>query len=188
MQLEIADRRRLVFATIVTIVALPTLWLTSRDQASDGTVTPVAVAVNGRSVTDAARGAPSTTATPTPVLGDTVLGGDEPVFMAGPTAPPVPEPAVVSPARPTNLVTGRATFRRWDSGTVAQLRNHPCQTFTAPVGTRLTVTNVNNGRSVTCVNTAAEAPPSNAIIVLDTEALLTIGELADAPLPVRLTW
>lgn len=160
MYLEIADRRRLVFATIITIVALPTLWLTSRDEASDGTLNPVAAAVNGGS----------------------------PVFMVGPTAPPVPEPEVATPAPVADQVTGRATFRRWDSATVAQLRNYPCHTTVAPVGARVTVTNVNNGRSVPCVNTGAETAATNAIIVLHTEALLSIGDLADAPLPVRVTW
>jgi hypothetical protein len=184
MELVLADRRRLVFATIVTIVALPTLWFTSRDEASDGALSPVAIAVNGRPVAEAARGAsPTTTSSPTSVVGD-----DEPVFMAGPTAPPVPEPAVASPELPAEQASGRATFRRWDGATVTQLRAHPCQTFLAPPGTRLTVTNVNNGRSVRCVNVAAEVPPQNAIIVLHTEGLLAIGELADAPLPVRVTW
>ncbi len=160
MNLVHADRRRLVFATIITIVALPTLWLMGRDQASDGTLTPVAVAVNG--------GAP--------------------VFMAGPTTPPLPEPAVVSTTAPGEQATGRATFRRWDSTTVAEVRAAPCQTVLAPLGTRLTVTNVNNGRSVRCVNVALEPPPNGALVMLHTEALLAIGDLADAPLPVRVSW
>ena len=184
MELVLADRRRLVFATIVTIVALPTLWLTSRDEASDGGLNPVAAAVNGRPLAEAARGGTTSTSTsPPPATAD-----DEPVFMAGPTALPVPEPAVASPVLSGEQASGRATFRRWDGATVTQVRAHPCQTFLTPPGTRLTVTNVNNGRSVRCVNVTAEVPPQNAIIVLHTEALLAIGELADAPLPVRVTW
>jgi len=184
VQLDIADRRRMVFATIVTIVALPTLWLTGRDDASDTGLTPVAVALNGPSVADAARG----TTTTTVATSTTALGSDEPVFMAGPTTPPVPEPDVVMAAPSAEQAAGRATFRRWDSTAIATLRAHPCLTFVAPLGARITVTNVNNGRSVTCVNTPAEQPPQNAMIVLDTEALLRIGELADAPLPVRVSW
>lgn len=184
MELVLADRRRMVFATIVTIVALPTLWLTSRDEASDGSLTPVAAAVNGRPIAEAARGSSATTL---PTSTSVVLG-DEPVFMAGPTTPPVPEPEVVSPVPSSEQASGRATFRRWDSATVTQLRAYPCQTFLAPPGSRLTVTNVNNGRAVRCVNVAAEVPPQDAIIMLHTEALLAIGELADAPLPVRVTW
>jgi hypothetical protein len=160
VNLEYVDRRRLVFATIITIVALPTLWLTSRDQASDGTLQPVAAAMNG--------GAP--------------------VFMAGPTTPPAPEPEIALASPPTEQATGRATFRRWDSSTVATIRASPCQTAVAPLGSRLTITNVNNGRSVRCVNMVLDTPPDGALVVLHTDALLAIGELADAPLPVRVNW
>lgn len=160
MQLEIADRRRLVVATIITIVALPTLWLTSRDEVSEGAGASVAVAVPGAA----------------------------PVFMAGPTTPPTPSPDVVASAPPGEQATGRATYKRWSGRTVADLRAHPCQTTLAPLGTRLTVTNVNNGRSVRCVNVVLEPPPGGAVVVLHTEALLAIGRLADAPLPVRVTW
>ncbi len=160
MQLETADRRRLVAATIVTIVALPTLWLTSREEAAEGAIPAVAAATPGAA----------------------------PVFMAGPTTPPTPLPEVVTSHVTAEQATGRATYRRWSSRTVADLRAHPCQTMLAPLGTRLTVTNVNNGRSVRCVNVVLEPPPGGALVVLHTEALLSIGKLADAPLPVRVTW
>jgi hypothetical protein len=160
VQLQFADRRRLVFATIITIVALPTLWLTGRDQATDASMAPVAVAV----------------------------GNGAPVFMVGPTTPPVASVDIASPTVPAEQPTGRATYRRWASDDVARLRAHPCQTMVAPLGTRITVTNVNNGRSVACVNVLLEPPPEGAVITLHTEALLAIGKLADAPLPVRLRW
>lgn len=176
MLLENADRRRLVVATIITIVALPTLWLTGRDRASDGGLSPVAVAVNAGAIADVTR------------QGATSAADDTPVFMAGPTTPPAPEPEVAVPSPPAEQASGRASFRRWKSALVADVRGYPCQTMLAPVGTRLTVTNVNNGRSVRCVNVAMEPPGSGVIVTLHTDALLAVGKLADAPLPVRITW
>ena len=176
VQLENADRRRLVVATIITIVALPTLWLTGRDRASDGVLSPVAIAVNGGAVADVTR------------HGATSAADDTPVFMAGPTTPPVPEPEIVTPTPRAEQASGRATFRRWDSTTMSDVRGYPCQSVLAPIGTRLTITNVNNGRSVRCVNVLLEPPTGGAIVTLHTDALLAIGKLADAPLSVRVTW
>lgn len=166
MLLENSDRRRLVVATVITIVALPTLWLTGRERASESGSSPVAMAVGGGA------------------LGDV----NTPVFMAGPTTPPAPELEIASPTPVAEQGSGRASYRRWESTVVADVRGYPCQTVLAPLGTRLTITNVNNGRSVRCVNVLLEPPIGEAIVTLHTDALLAIGKLADAPLPVRVTW
>lgn len=166
MLLENSDRRRLVVATIITIVALPTLWLSGRDRASDSGLSPVAIAVSGGALADV----------------------NTPVFMAGPTTPPARSVEVAIPVPVAEQASGRASYRRWDSTVVADVRGYPCQTVLAPLGTRLTITNVNNGRSVRCVNVMLEPPIGEAIVTLHTDALLAIGKLADAPLPVRVTW
>lgn len=184
-----SDRRRTAIATIITIVALPALWLAGRDEADQGGLTPVAAALPGAqgvtAGTTARTAPPATTTTTIPALEP----DDTPVFLSGPTAPPSPPaPSTSDPDAPVNQALGQASFRRFDSGLVANLRSAPCQTHLAPAGTRITVTNVNNGRSVRCTNISIEPPAARASLVLHTDALLAIADLVDAPIPVRLSW
>jgi hypothetical protein len=52
----------------------------------------------------------------------------------------------------------------------------------------LKVVNIDNGQSITCANTLGMAVPGGADIVLDTDVFTRIGNLADAPVPVRVSW
>ena len=63
-----------------------------------------------------------------------------------------------------------------------------CTTLLAPDGAVLTVTNLDNGQSTPCTNTLGMALPSGSDIVLNTAIYVTIGDLADAPVPVRVSW
>jgi hypothetical protein len=188
-----SDRRRTAAATIITIVALPALWLAGRDEADQGGLTPVAAALPGvGAAPPAPRPTPSPTTTRAPAPTTTIAAlvpDDTPVFLSGPTAPPSPpSPSTSDVATATNQALGQATFRRFDSGLVATLRSAPCQTHLAPAGTRITITNVNNGRSVRCTNVSIEPPMGRATLVVHTDALLAIADLVDAPITVRLTW
>lgn len=58
----------------------------------------------------------------------------------------------------------------------------------APDGALLTVTNVDNGQSTTCTNTQGITIPPGVGMVLGTDVFAKIGDLADAPLPVRVRW
>jgi len=63
-----------------------------------------------------------------------------------------------------------------------------CHTEEVPLGIVITITNLNTGRQTTCFNVAYLPPPVGSIITLNTNNYLLIGELADAPLPVEITW
>jgi hypothetical protein len=63
-----------------------------------------------------------------------------------------------------------------------------CTTLLAPDGALLTVTNLDNGQTTTCTNTLGMALPAGSDIVLNTAIYVTIGDLADAPVPVRVSW
>ena len=58
----------------------------------------------------------------------------------------------------------------------------------APVGSTLTITNVNNNRSATCVvvDETERINPDPGVIVLERSTYLSIANAADAPVPVEI--
>ncbi len=165
------DRRRLALASIFTVAALPALWIINRDDA--GSAAPALGAAGVAHV--GANQAPSTSAyTP-----------DPPIFLNGP--PAGVDPAVVDiiiPPGPTATeASGKASFRRY-----ADSSKRPCTTALAPWGSVLTVTNTDNGQTTTCTNSISTALPAGVDIVLHTDLFTLISDLADAPVPVRISW
>ncbi len=96
-------------------------------------------------------------------------------------------PAVVdtvTPRGPTATeATGHASFRRYTDPS-----KRPCTTALAPWGATLTVTNTNNGQTTTCVNSISTPLPAGVDIVIHTDVFALISDLADAPVPVRISW
>jgi hypothetical protein len=170
------DRRRLTLATIITLVALPALWLMQRDDTAPG------------SPTVAAAGAPAAPAGET----DTEVTDDDPpppAYLEGPstTAPVVDDTPLVIATGETNTanrLTGTAGYRRFDDA----LNPGTCNVNGAPLGVTITVRNVDNDRTTTCVNTSTARGDDGEIAVLDIAIFLQIADLVDAPLPVELTW
>ncbi len=181
MHLDAADRRRIAAASILTMAALPALWLFSTDQAAEQGAGVAALGVDGG--LPAAAPAAQTAAT-VDGFGDTEPGA--PVFMAGPTVPS-PQEQTVHYADPGThqSATGSANYLRFDPGTGSA---RPCQVPTAPFGAAITVSNLNNGRQASCLNVSITPIAGPWIAVLDTEVFLEIADLVDAPLPVTLTW
>jgi hypothetical protein len=165
------DRRRLVLASIFTVAALPALWIINRNDA--GSAAPALGAAGVPQV--GANQAPSTSAyTP-----------DPPIFLNGP--PSGADPAIVDiviPPGPTaSQATGRASFRRYADPSI-----RPCSTALAPWGKTLTVTNTDNGQTTTCLNSISTPLPAGVDLVLHTDLFTLISDLADAPVPVRISW
>ncbi len=169
-----SDRRRLVFATVFTVIALPALWVTSRDQART-TAAPSA----GAAGLATPSGADGTTVTTTyhpaaPVF----LGNDARAASAG-------VPPTVAVQHGTDLagnhVEVRATYRRYTS-------NKSCTTPYAAGGVTIKVTNLDNGQSITCRNVLGPVVPAGDGIMLHTDLLAEIANLADAPISVRISW
>ena len=165
------DRRRLALASIFTVAALPALWVITRNDA--GSAAPALGAAGVPQV--GANQAPSTSA----------YAPDPPIFLNGP--PSGADPAVVDiiiPPGPTATeAKGRASFRRY-----ADPSKHPCTTALAPWGSVLTVTNTDNGQTTTCTNSISTPLPAGVDIVLHTDLFTVISDLADAPVPVRISW
>lgn len=165
------DRRRLVLASIFTVAALPALWVINRNEA-DSAAPKLGAAGVAQAGADSA---PPTSA----------YKPESPIFLDGPSAGVGPAVVdIVVPRGPTATeASGRASFRRYSDST-----RRPCTTSLAPWNALLTVTNTNNGQTTTCVNSTSGPLPAGVDIVIHTEIFTTISDLADAPVPVRISW
>lgn len=170
-----SDRHRVVVASVFTLVALPALWLFNRDSAGSSGA-PRLGAAGVEAVDQIGDGSPPATDAYQP---------EPPLFVGGsatqPTSPPVIDVAVPKPPGPNDLLT-RASFKRFLTGT------GQCTMSSAPQAAVLTVVNVDNGQTTTCTNTLSIPVPAGVGIVLQTEVFSEIGDLAEAPLPVRVSW
>lgn len=174
------DRRRLSFAALLTLIALPALWVISRDGAQT-TTSPTAGAVGVQTPSlDGERNAQNATTTTEYVPRPPVfLDGD--VLSASAAAPPVQIQR--GTVQQGNQVTVQATFRRYSNPS-----NHPCTTPYAPGNAEITVRNVANGQEVTCRNNLSADVPAGIGLVLHTDLFASISNLADAPIAVQLSW
>jgi hypothetical protein len=173
MALNDTDRRRLLLATAVTLVALPALWWanTSTDSAAPN------VAVAGVDVGDD----PNAPADADEAPGDSAEPGSaEPVFLGGPSSKTGAGQQVIAvPARPSvDGIVARATFRSSlpsaDSCIVPGLAD----------GAQVTVINTSNNRSIVC--TTIPVPEGADDVVLDTAMFAELADLTDAPIAVEI--
>ena len=168
------ERRRLVLATALTVVALPAIWLMDRDDPSAAT-SPAVAAIG---VPEPAAGS----ATPA-----TDLVPEVPVFLDNTVV--LPQPAIIDIAvpdsRPATERTANLTYKDYkDFGGDGNL----CTLGGAPSGAMITVTNVDNGQVVTCKNTLGMSIPVGADMAIDINLYVSIADLVDAPVPVRVSW
>lgn len=166
------ERRRATFAAVLSLIALPALWVLNRGEADNPGV-PRAGAAGVDSPTAGAA---------TPV---TEYRPQVPPFIEGTPTPPAPPnvKVAVGTVPPGNHVTGRASYHRYTDGSA-----NACTTGAAPLGIILTVTNLDNGQSVQCTNNGGWLLPTGIVLVLDTGLFALISDLADAPIPVSVSW
>ncbi|TPW10470.1 MAG: hypothetical protein FD127_3729, partial [Acidimicrobiaceae bacterium] len=109
-----------------------------------------------------------------------------PVFLDNTLA--VVAPAVIDVALPNapkaTESEGTASYQRYLETTIVR----PCTAVTAPSGATITVVNIDNGLSTTCTNTLGFPVSPEITISLDTDVYITIADLVDAPIPVRISW
>jgi plastocyanin len=180
LKIDRADRVRLIAATAVTLVALPLLMNENRNETEQrppavAAVGPAAdLAIGTRTTETTEPGVPEGIAT-----GQGYLGGSTTV-VSNRTI----DIAVKAPKqRPT--ADGKAVFKRWAPWSTGVA--NPCATPLVKVGTTVTVTNLDNGHTTTCVNVSREGS-ADGVIVLDTTVFEQIADLVQAPIPVQLSW
>lgn len=163
MRLDDRDRGRLLLAIVVTLVALPTVWLANR-RADDAPRPDVSAAAGaGTEVDD----------------GFDPMGEPGAAYIeANPTPTAAPPPRVVVGTTPDELVaTTFGTYRHevaWDR----------CLYNGVGLGEEVTVVNVANGRSTTC--TTSYLPGGGDEVVLNTERFRRIAALVNAPIHVEI--
>lgn len=157
------ERRRFFVAAAITIVAIPALMISGGSG-------------------DADDGAVATSSSPT----TSEPGPADPAFLPPEDSTPAPEIITVNvPAPPSGtVIKGVASFIRWPE----TLGLRPCATPNALIGSIITVTNLDNGRSVECNNVSIERLPGDAIIIIHTDVFLELADLVDAPIPVQIAF
>ncbi len=171
MALNDTDRRRFIAATVLTLVALPALWWANT---SENNSTSPNLAVAGL---DPVGDTPSTGAA-SPTIDD--LDDVAPVFLEGPaSAAGAGQSEIAIPARPLiEGVAAKATFR-------SNVAPGSCIVAGMTSGSRITVVNLDNNRSMRC--TTVLAPGNEAgDLVMNTSAFATIADLTDAPISVEI--
>ena len=172
MALNDTDRRRIIAVTVLTLVALPALWWANT---SENSSTSPNLAVAGLDP-----GADAPNAAPAPAAPGDGLDDVAPVFLEGPASPAgAGQSEIAIPAKPViDGVIAEATFR----STVA---DGTCIAPGVTSGSRVTVVNLANNRSMTCTTLLA---PGNrpGDLVMSTNAFASIADLTDAPISVEI--
>ena len=173
MHVNYPERRRLLLATVMTLIALPALWLVSRDDSSGApNIATAGVVIENGTRADAAD---LSTGDDDDVAG---LGAHDPVFLEGPAAQPGAVGDIAVPAPPSEEVRlASATYR-------STVGRRSCLVPFVPSGSQLTIVNLDNNRRTTCV--AIYSPASEVEdVVLHTDTFLELADLTDAPIPVE---
>jgi len=161
-------------ATAISVIALPSLWLMSRNEKTNApNVATAGVELGDGAATDAPT-APDDAVDP--------MGAPGAAYLDGPQATPNTDTIVIAiPGDAGQYELGTATFRRDISDPDA------CYVRAANFGQEVVVRNLDNGRSVTCV---ARVTPlgGDADIVLHADAFVRLADLTDAPVPVEISW
>jgi hypothetical protein len=179
---DYAQRRRVAVALAITVIAAPAAFLLNRSSGDDEPVTAGTLeTVVG---TPAPAGGTAGAASPvTEAPDDTdALGTAAAGYLSGTTVPGDVDAAQIAVPRLPESVKGMATF---SSEIDSTLRCHA--NSAVPFNATITVTNLDNSRSVQCVSSIGGTQPESTV-VLATATFAQIADLTDAPVPVQITW
>jgi len=174
--LNSTERHRILLATTLTILALPALWWANQ---SEGTSAPNIATVGVEVGTEGETASTSARDTTQLDLADQ-LEKTDPVFFDGPASNGGGAAEIAVPAAPRQeLITTSATFSSALSNTTL------CRVPGVGHDIRITVVNLDNNRSTSCVTVLAPAG-STADLILHTSVFSEIADLTDAPIPVEI--
>ena len=162
MVLSVFERRRIAVLTVLTLIVMFAVRGLNNDPS---VATPVTVVVTTVPPIDEQE-------IPAPVI----LGGPAPLAPTG-------SAAIAYPATNNNTITGTAAYNN-----LGYTETNVCYSIEAPIGREVTVTNINNGRSVRCTNVFSLLVPPGVTIVLHTTVFIKLADLIDSPIPVKITW
>ena len=190
MDQDFAQRRRVALALAITVILVPAALLLNRDTSGTDETTPTtlvgAVVIPGDeppAPPDAGAAGESAVAPSDAPAGTDAMGTTPVPFLEGTVPPEADDPATILIPRPGQAISGDATFSR----SIANPRDCQLRDLAViPFGSTVTVTNLDNSRSVQCIASVSGIPDES--VVLNPDAFLQIGDLTDAPLPVEITW
>ena len=175
LRLDHGDRRRLALASVLTIAALPAVWLVNRDDTASRRPNVAAV---GAAVDDAADAAAIARHRST----RWATCSRSSSIAAHRAAPAATEPVVpvVGTGEGEVLATATAIFRRSlrDAGT--------CLFTGVPSGTPIVVVNVANDRSVECWTALRRPGEPPDELVMSAAAFAAIADPTTAPIHVEI--
>lgn len=176
MDHDYAQRRRVALAIAITVIAAPAAFLLNRSDPDAGSLAP--------GVTLVGTNPPAPGATPTATgPSDTGAMGTAPVgYLSGTTVPDQNEPARIAIPRVQASVRGDASFTSQIDETTRCHARHE-----VPFNATITITNLDNSRSVQCVASIG-GPEPDEMVVMAPETFAEIADLTDAPVPVQITW
>lgn len=184
MNQDFAQRRRVAVALAITVIAVPAAFLLNRG--GDAPTPPIGTVIGSVVADQAASGtspAPAAdtdqaldAASATDAMGTTSVG-----FLDGTVPARDSDPATIAIPRLPQSLNGAGSFDR----KIKEAER--CAAKGIPFNSRITVTNRDNSRSVSCINNVGGLQP-NADVVLNADAFLLIADLTDAPIAVQITW
>ncbi len=181
MHEDFAQRRRVALAVAITVILVPAAFLLSRD---DGEATEPVGTLVGEVVISGQPAEPEASAVRTAPAATDPMGTTPPEFIEGTVPEQADDPATIAIPRARRALRGTATFSRDISDSAAcQIRD----LVSIPFNSSVTVTNLDNSRSVQCIASVGGAAPNDDVI-MNADAFLQIGDLTDAPLSVEISW
>lgn len=175
-----AQRRRLALAAAITAIAVPLVFVLGDGDGNEAETAPTVTVVGAPQPPGEGAGAAPSGDVDSAPDGTDAMGTPPVAFLE--EAPAVQQdPATIAVPRVGQSVSGTASFRR-------NLRSRTlCQAKNVPFNSTIQVTNLDNGRTVRCINSVGGTEPV-ADVVLHADAFLLIADLTDAPVPVEITW
>lgn len=183
MRFEPSDRRRVILAAVATAVALPFVL---PNRANTPASAPV---LGGQDLGAELRPAdPADPAASTSSIES--LPPSTIPFIVGPSTSAEPAPILIGVPAPAgaNERTGFAGYRSFPPSYQALPR--PCWVppQSARAGTTVTITNLNNARSTTCVVALIAQLPDGHVVGVGEAVFSEIADLIDSPIPVKIIW
>ena len=173
LKLDERDRGRLVLASVITLLTLPTIWLVNRDDAGESSSRPNVGAVGiDPGEADEASGTPVSELDP--------MGESGAMYLQPATTvlPPASIVVAIGTTPDDAIATARGTYRR-------SVEVNTCLFNGVRDGELVTVVNVANGRSTECNTTITEGL-ADGVLVMNISRFQRIADLTAAPIHLEI--
>lgn len=190
MDPDFAQRRRVFVAVAVTAVAVPAAFLLGNG-GSTASPTPSTnwspvVSSPAAAAGAAELAAPAATEPPTSSSAhddsiSRVLGTTPGGWAGGTVAASADDPPMIAVPRPRDTQTGLASFSPDIDRTTT------CIIPSVPMGTEVTITNLDNSFKVKC-QVVAVAARQLTEVTMHVDAFAQIADITEAPVPVEISW